>query len=716
MAIIQVWSLPAGDYGAHAVGALYPWVSAGGSEAFGTPASFRVTVTRGVADASGVAEGHCLRVLSQSRGEQWWFVSSISDSDGDGSLVTITCGGLEQILTRRGLVREDDVFSFTPGRQTITDLLTTYVFTNLSPFGDGDAIQWLTLGTIDFTDTIEIGSFDRVTRWEIVNRIERETGHTAKLRPVFVSGLVTSFALDIKADHAAGLPVVPIATGVNGAVIQRTRDAARAATVVVPFSASGSPMDHTQWVVGSFTPGTPAWIPLTDPVAGQPGPIREDNQGVAAGWKIQRSNGSQMTISGSRASDSAVQIASSGGYTAGERVTLVRNAAGDPVIELMSPAGLASSRGRLVATVGTSLTDVRRNYAINGLLGTWASETSATGWTGTMAKYPRTTPTTLVLTVTAGAANITAVAVSGTANARIFKGDIFLAAGTLTGTVRVTANTQLNGSGTGTVALEDLTGGTSYAVATSDTLTLSTQSNRPASFPTDGADNDVLRVARVAAGSDTATTPAVFVNYDAGRPYLHAAAGVTHAVGVNGPITATSLITLAIRNTGAGTTLASVQPTVDLDASSTRHETLSTSTLLSADITAAVRFTASADNYSSSLVRWVSLWLDTSSTGTAMGPQSDSASNVLWHRGQDVLEGAGTGERYTVRGVDLALLSQQTDAIALGQRVRLRSPILGLDTEVTVVKLDYTLSDNAEALGLECGTVTPRLTGVTVAL
>ena len=71
MAIIQVWSLPAGDYGAHAVGALYPWVSAGGSEAFGTPASFRVTVTRGVADASGVAEGHCLRVLSQSRGEQW---------------------------------------------------------------------------------------------------------------------------------------------------------------------------------------------------------------------------------------------------------------------------------------------------------------------------------------------------------------------------------------------------------------------------------------------------------------------------------------------------------------------------------------------------------------------------------------------------------------------------------------------------------------------
>jgi hypothetical protein len=60
-------------------------------------------------------------------------------------------------------------------------------------------------------------------------------------------------------------------------------------------------------------------------------------------------------------------------------------------------------------------------------------------------------------------------------------------------------------------------------------------------------------------------------------------------------------------------------------------------------------------------------------------------------------------------------LQQEHGTLALGQMVRLRSDLLGLDATVKIVKLDYDFTAT-ESLSLELGSITPRLTGVTVSL
>ena len=119
-AILQLWDAPSCEPGAVCLGVLAPWVSATGSEAVGTPAALRVVVPREVADAAGVSDGQCIRVVSQSRGEQWWVVQQVTDSDGDAGAVTVTAGPLRTLLTVRGLVRTtaagSPAYRLTPGQ------------------------------------------------------------------------------------------------------------------------------------------------------------------------------------------------------------------------------------------------------------------------------------------------------------------------------------------------------------------------------------------------------------------------------------------------------------------------------------------------------------------------------------------------------------------------------------------------------------------------
>jgi hypothetical protein len=179
--------------------------------------------------------------------------------------------------------------------------------------------------------------------------------------------------------------------------------------------------------------------------------------------------------------------------------------------------------------------------------------------------------------------------------------------------------------------------------------------------------------------------------------------------------------TLALRDTGGGTTLASASvasvPAVD----STVHTTLTASATISSSTTVAPRLTAGTTvTYTPGSgtaiqalqwqgVRWLSIWTGTDADGGAL---DGSGSNLLWHRAQQVLKGVAVGTRYTVTGVDLDHLLKGADPLALGQLVRLRSDRLAIDATVRIVKLDYRF-DQTESLNLELGTITPRLTGVT---
>jgi hypothetical protein len=756
-AIIQVWSAPSCQSGAVCLGALSPWGTATGSESEGTPSSFRTTVSREVADASGLAEGRVLRVRSSARGEQWWFVSQLTDGDGDAGAVAVTAGPLRQLLAVRGLVRStgagSPVYRFSPGKQTVTSLLNSYVLTNLSD----DSLSWLSLGTVDSTALIEVGDLDRVTRGGVLDLIERETGHSARLRGLYSAGVLTGFAVDVVADVAAGLETLPLGVGANVEALTRTRDALRAATVAIPFSASGQPMDQCEWTVDSVTGSGPYWVLLRDPVAGNPWPIREDDQ--VNGYKLVQRDGTQTTVADSRASDSAVQVSALGTLAAGQRVTLVTSGGVVAPQSVTSPSGLASSRAQLVGTVGTKATDARRNYAANPVMATWTNVTTAPDWThnsGTggaavpYGRYARNTPLSLTVNVNEalnGGTAYTDFDFSGaTPGARLFQGEIVVlkVGASVLANLYVLQTVQADGSGNGNLQVSPAyTPGTTIAVGTA-TVELADANNgfqtylqRPATVPDDGADQgDLMRLGqgwtdRLLPFPNTErrveNTP-VLVKYDAARPYLHARAGFSvreygNVTLANGAGLQRTPAVAIVEDTGTyGVLLAQGYADASIPGRATAHCEASCHYQMAADKTVKLALyscptgTVLGSNPAGmTYVRWASMWLAATADESPMGILNGSGSNTLWHRAQDVLAGAALGTRYVVRGIDLDYLQRQVGTLVLGQRVALRSDRLGINAVVRVVKMDYRF-DSAETLDVELGAITPRLTGVTVSL
>lgn len=753
-AIIQVWTAPSCQSGAECLGSLSPWQSCTGSESDDTASSLRLQVPLEVATSAGLADGRILRVRSVARGEQWWFVNQIADGDGDAGSVSATAGNIRQLLSVRGLVRTgttaSQTYRFVTGKQTITSLLNTYVLTNLTE----DGLTWLSLGTVDLTDPIEIGTIDRVSRGSVLDLIERQTGHRVVLRATYASGLLSGFAIDVLSDPASGLETVPLSSGAQVETIQRTRDALRAATIAMPFDATGRPMDQCIWRIDSITGAGPYWVTLRDPVATNPNPIREDDQ--LNGFKVMQRDGTQFTISDSRSSDSAVQLASVGTLAANELVTVVTGDGVRGPHEVTSPSGLASSRGRLVATVGTQQGDSRRNYARNSPPATWTSRTAATGWATKNAaagvdfqRYERNTPATWSATISETINNGTTYTdldfTGATPNATIFKGErIRIVSGANIWYFSADATVTADGTGAGNVVFTpgqnfgmNIAANTATVEKTPNGVSFLDYTQRPDNFPDDGGQQtDVMRMgfgwaangSGIIASSPRIENTAVRVIYDSTRSYLHARAGFTVKEFGNvalprgtGSTVNTPAVAIIEDTGGNGTVLASGYHNGTIAALATAHVEVSCNVQLAASKTIILGLypawgqTPNTTNPAAmTYLRWASLWLAETATDE-MGIQANSGSNLLWHRAQDVLANAAAGTRYVIRGVDLDHLQRETGTLSLGQRVRLRSDRLGLDATVKVLKLDYVYSQTEE-LQLELGSVAPRLTGVTVSL
>jgi hypothetical protein len=727
MAILQVWSAPSCQSGAICFGALPGWLSAGGSEAQGTAPAFRVAVSRAVADAASVAEGRCLRVLSESRGEQWWFINGVADADGDAGVVQITAGSLKQLLAVRGFVRSGETFQFAPGALTPAELLNTYVLTNLAD----DSLSWLSLGTSDYPLPITVGALDRVTRGGVVDLIEQQTGYLVVLRAVYTGLALTSFALDVLEDPAAALPTVTLSAGAQVAGLQRTRDALKAATVAVPFDSTGQPMGQTVWVIDSTSGSAPAWIVLRDTNVLSPYPIQEDDQFIGA--YLVQSDGTTTIIADSRASDSAVQVAAIGSLAAGALVTIARDTTGRPILEVTSPSGVAGSRGRLVASVATSVTERRRNLATYGTFETWTSATAATGWTtggdvsgGTpqIGRVPRALVNTFDGTTSVaytGGVPYTTLSYTGSTPGKVLlsREKVLVTSGGFDFTVTVADSVGIHvvdGTGVGSFAVNSFTPAVTHAVGRP--LSLDT-TRKPSSYPDDGVTltnaahiwNTGTANPPVAATRRIQSTPITII-YDATLPYVRAAAGFSFRSSVPASSNTGAIALLDTASGLYGTILSTAVSAGTVPSGGTLHETLTASALLTATTTVGMAFYNLDPNNASALVRWASLWIDAGTSGPAMGALYGSGSNALFHRAQQVLKGVGQGTRYTATGVDLAHLFDGATPLALGQMVRLRSDRLGVDATVKIVKLDYRF-DQTETLNLELGTITPRLTGVT---
>ncbi len=756
-AILQLWDAPSCEPGAVCLGSLAPWQSATGSESLSTPAALRVTIPREVADAVGVADGQCIRVVSESRGEQWWSVQQVTDGDGgSASSVTITAGPLRTLLTVRGLVRTtgagSPAYRVTPGEATVTTLLNTLVLTNLAE----DGLTWLSLGTIDATALLDLGTLDRVTRAGVLDRIEQATGHTARLRGLYTSGVLTGFAIDVVDDIAAGLDTIPLAVGAGIAQLTRTRDALRAATVALPFSTTGQPMDACEWVIDSVTGAGPAWIALRDPDAGLPFPIREDDQ--LNGYQLVQRDGTQTTITDSRASDSAAQVGTVGTLAAGQRVTILTSGGTFAPQAVTSPSGLAGPRGVLTGTVAANTTDARRNHVANPVFGTWSSLTASTDWThnqGTAGspiefqRYARTTPTTWTAAVnqviTNGVAYTTLAFTGATANSIVFRGERVnvLALGVFSFQVTLNATVQADGSGAGTITFASATAPATIPLGdgTLALVSTSTHAQRPANFPSDGpVPVNVMRMGFGWTFHGSGATPvlntdprventATLIPFDTARPFLNLRAGFTvknFDANVLNDTLGNYMPAVALIESGGtyGTVRASAQAAGTVPGFATAHVEASCSVQMTAALTVrAALYSASSLTPTGAAVstsgmtyaRWVSMWLAASATETPMGVVIGSGSNAIWHRAQDVLLTTATGTRYAVAGLDLERLVSEVGALSLGQRVRLRAPRIGVDATVVIVKLDYDFAQT-ETLSAELGVIVPRLTQATVEL
>lgn len=99
--------------------------------------------------------------------------------------------------------------------------------------------------------------------------------------------------------------------------------------------------------------------------------------------------------------------------------------------------------------------------------------------------------------------------------------------------------------------------------------------------------------------------------------------------------------------------------------------------------------------------------------GTETLPLFDGArSRASWQRAQRVLAQRASAARYQVRGLDLRALDAP---LVLGQRVRIRSDALGIDTVQRLVRLAWQFP-GGEVVDAECATIAPRLTDTTVSI
>lgn len=368
--VLQVWSGPRCELGAEAFAPIPGEVKAtitetvGGSDDAGS-----LTLPRHIALAAGFDEGRVLRAHFTQRGVVEWLVLRVVDSSHQAT-TSVTLAPLRQLLALRGLVRvttgADTSLELPAFDGTIEEVLQRRVYTHLAE----DRLEWLQPGVIDpayATQRYTWPAQSNVRRGEVLTLVEQVTGLEVALRRLAGD---TGYAVDVLSQrHGDKEPRL-----LRGVVqdLTRTRDLLQTATQVAPIGDDGQPMGEVDWEGGASIGSGPWWIPLVDPTGGD-APIQEDGQCV--GMLLALPDGTTLPVLDSRASDSAVQVASRGTYVAGQRVVFWEAASGRTVTRLDSPRARAK---RHLVTATATVKGARRERTRNR---NPAFVTNTPGWT-----------------------------------------------------------------------------------------------------------------------------------------------------------------------------------------------------------------------------------------------------------------------------------------------------------------------------------------------
>ncbi len=445
MAVIQVWTGPRCQPGAEPLGPVAQITSGRVTEATSGAQGPVLTIPRAVADDIALRAGAWLWISHPRRGVSEWPILTLTTGDGRArDTVSVQGGTIRQAIALRGTIRTVPRFgsvvtAFTLPALTPAEILRTYFFTNLA----ADNLTWLVPGLVEYSGTIALGSIANWTRGQLLDAIERATGY----RFAFTRINDTAYQLDLRDPSAPSTSEVLLTPGVSVDTIEQTEDLVSGATVVEPRTAAGAPLGETWWTVAGITGTGPFWVRLADPAGGPP-VLREDGQ--VTGWWLRPNDGLPVAITDSRASDSAVQVASVEGLVVGGLAALWQTADGAFPAEVPSPSGLAA-RNRVVQSITVAVPSMLANRVTDGALrnalALWEVVNPSGGAVDILQRSdPKQIPMAANGAVAAGGTSV--IVDGGPANAIIRRGDPLAVAGT-----DVAANASVTTSATGTATV-----------------------------------------------------------------------------------------------------------------------------------------------------------------------------------------------------------------------------------------------------------------------
>lgn len=221
------------------------------------------------------------------------------------------------------------------GELDVVTALTTYVVPHSAATRLG-----LVLGTIEKNPVVQFDLDAPTPAAFLLDLFDK-----AKLEAEWVRTSDTVWTLHGRARRGSTVPALRITEARNQARLALAVDEQQLATVVVPFGDADSNGDRAtiataRWQVAGIVAG--GWVQLRDPDNASRTPILVDTQWQGA--YVRDRSGVNEQILNSRASDGAVQLASTTGLGIGSRVFLASDPAGTPLVEVYDTAAVGSRR------------------------------------------------------------------------------------------------------------------------------------------------------------------------------------------------------------------------------------------------------------------------------------------------------------------------------------------------------------------------------------
>lgn len=420
---------------------------------------------------------------------------------GQGPLADLaTCGPITRSASGQTSLDVAGIYTVT---EWIDDVILPYLATR--------GITHWTRGTVDFVEQVEVAAVPAGrTPLALLRELQTQTG--GELRAVAVG--LTGYQIGFYRRVGSTAPTIVVEIGRSLLTLNEDEDDESLVTTVVPqgaiIDATGLPSNigENAWIIDGTVLGAKAYVFVKDP-AGGAGPVAFTGQ--YTGYYLLKSDGTTEAILDGAdigLNTSALEVASLTGFTAGEHVQIVADAAGTRLYELANPN---YTTRQIVKVQSTPLQRGERNLLLNPFFTAWTNVTTperwaAAGGTCSVGRYERTEPATQASMVANGAQSIGNTYINfrgATAGARFYLNEYFVISQSGYGGAFRVGDTVVVADGSGNGTINFRYGATTGAnILDGATLVMFGQApKRPSTFPTERQSESMMRLLTESAGA-----------------------------------------------------------------------------------------------------------------------------------------------------------------------------------------------------------------------